>query len=65
MQEWIKDTGIRAIRTMAQTAAGIIGSSVLLTDVNWTQVLSATVLAAIMSILMSIDRHAEINKKSE
>lgn len=46
--------GIRAIRTICQTAVATIGTSVLLTDVNWTAVASASALAGILSLLTSV-----------
>ena len=46
--------GIRAIRTLAQTAIATIGTTALLEDVNWPVVASASVLAAILSILTSL-----------
>lgn len=46
--------GIRAIRTFAQTAIATIGTTALLSDVNWVAVLSASALAALLSILTSI-----------
>lgn len=46
--------GIRALRTLAQTAVATIGTSALLSEVNWIAVASASVLAAILSILTSI-----------
>jgi len=49
-----KAAGIRAIRTMAQTAIACIGTSALLSDVNWGVVASASVLSGILSILTSI-----------
>ena len=54
-KEWIKAAGIRAIRTMAQTAIAMIGTqAVRLTEVDWMLVLSASLLAGIISLLMSI-----------
>ena len=46
--------GIRAIRTLAQTAVATIGTTALIEDVNWPVVASASVLAAILSILTSL-----------
>ena len=54
----ILDALARAFRTMAQTAGGFIGAAAFLSDVNWKAVLSASALAGIVSILMSIDRIA-------
>lgn len=52
--EFWKAAGIRAIRTVCQTAVAVIGTSALLTDVNWVNVASASALAGILSILTSI-----------
>lgn len=49
-----KDAGIRALRTFCQTALATIGTTALLQDVNWAVVASASFLAAIVSILMSV-----------
>lgn len=54
MKKWFKAAGIRAIRTVAQTAIGIIGTSAFMGDVNWIMVGSASLLAGILSILTSI-----------
>lgn len=51
---WIKAAGIRAIKTVAQTAVATIGTSAVLAEVNWGIVLSASVLAGILSLLTSI-----------
>lgn len=52
--EFWKAAGIRAIRTVCQTAVAMIGTSVLITDVNWVNVASASALAGILSILTSV-----------
>ena len=53
-KKWIKAAGIRAIKTIAQTAIATIGTSAVLGDVNWAMVASASALAGILSILTSI-----------
>ena len=54
MNNFIKATLIRAIRTICQTAVAVIGTAFVITDVNWWVVLSASLLAGILSILTSI-----------
>lgn len=51
---WAKAASIRAIKTLAQTAVATIGTAVVLDDVNWIMVASASALAAVLSILTSI-----------
>lgn len=51
---WLKCAGVRAIKTMAQTFVATIGTSVVLTDVNWAMVVSASVLAGILSLATSV-----------
>lgn len=53
-KEWFIAAGIRAIRTVAQSAIATIGSSVAMGEVNWRLVLSASVLAGILSLLTSV-----------
>lgn len=50
---WWKAAACRSVRTVCQTAVATIGTSVLLSDVNWISVASASVLAGILSLLMS------------
>lgn len=52
--KWWKAAGVRAVRTVAQTAIGIIGASVVLSDVNWVTVASASALAGVLSLLTSV-----------
>lgn len=51
---WLKAAGVRAIKTVAQTAVATIGTSALLGDVNWMMVGSAAALAGILSLLTSV-----------
>lgn len=53
-KKWIKAAGIRAIKTVAQTALGIISASNLLGEVNWAMVGSAAALSGIYSLLTSV-----------
>lgn len=54
MKKWFKAAGIRAIKTIAQTAVATIGTSAVMGDVNWLAVGSASVLAGILSLLTSV-----------
>ena len=51
---WIKAAGIRALKTLAQTAVATIGTCAVLSEVDWVMVASASALAAVLSILTSI-----------
>ncbi|MCI9063358.1 MAG: hypothetical protein HFJ17_01975 [Clostridia bacterium] len=53
-KNWIKCAGIRAIKTIAQTAIATIGTSVAIGEVNWITVGSTSLLAGILSILTSV-----------
>ena len=54
IKSWIKAAGIRAIKTVAQTAIATIGTSAMLGDVNWLAVVSASALAGVLSLLTSV-----------
>ena len=60
--KWLKAAGMRALRTFAQTAAAAIGAAALFSQVNWTEVLSAAALAAVLSLLMSIGGLPELEE---
>lgn len=51
---WIKAAGVRALKTVAQTAVATIGTSAVISEVNWVMVASASALAGILSLLTSV-----------
>ena len=53
-KDWAKKAGRRALKTVAQTAVSVIGTTALITEVNWSVVGSAALLAGILSLLTSI-----------
>ena len=64
-KQWLKAAGIRAIKTIAQTAIATIGTSAVLDEVNWVMVASASALAGILSLLTSIAGLPEVEEKEE
>lgn len=63
--QWIKKAGIRAVKTVAQTAAATIGTSAAMSEVNWVLVGSASLLAGVLSLLTSIAGLPELNESTE
>ena len=62
-KKWLRASLVRALRTVAQTALATIGTSVLLSDVNWVSVISASLLSGIISILMSLSGLPEVDNE--
>lgn len=62
-KKWFKAAGIRAIKTMAQAAVAMIGTSVVLTDVSWQTTVSAAILAGVLSMLTSVAGLPEVDKE--
>ena len=60
---WLKCAGIRAIKTMAQTCIALISVGTFMSDINWLQVGSASLLAGILSILTSIAGIPEVEMR--
>lgn len=62
-QKWVKAAGIRAVKTMAQAAIAGIGAAAAMGQVDWKYVLSASVLAGVVSMLMSITGIPEVESE--
>ena len=65
MSKWTKAAGIRAIKTICQTAIATIGTSAVLESVDWRMVVSASILAGILSLLTSLAGLPEVGDESE
>lgn len=53
-KQWLKAAGVRAVKTVAQTAVATIGASAVISEVDWIMVVSASLLAGVVSMLTSI-----------
>lgn len=64
-KNWIKAAGIRAIKTVAQTAIATIGTTALISEVDWIVVLSTSALAGGLSLLTSVTGLPEVEKEDK
>ena len=65
MKKWIKAAGVRALKTVAQTAIATIGTAAVLDEVNWIAVASASALAGVLSLLTSVAGLPEVKEDEE
>ena len=65
MKKWLIAAGIRALKTICQTAVATIGTSVALEEVNWLLVVSSSLLAGILSLLTSLAGLPEVGKEKQ
>lgn len=64
-KSWLKAAGVRAVKTIAQTAVATIGTSALLSQVDWRMVISASILAGVLSLLTSVAGLPEVSDETE
>lgn len=60
--KWLRAAGIRALKTVAQTAVATIGTTAVMAEVNWRLVISASALAGILSLLTSVAGLPEVQQ---
>lgn len=63
IKKWFKAAGVRAVKTIAQTAVGVIGSSMIISEVDWRVVVSASILAGVVSLLTSVAGLPEVKEE--
>ena len=61
--KWFKAAGIRAVKTMAQTAIAVIGTSAVVSAVDWKMVVSASIVAGLVSLLTSVAGIPEVKEE--
>lgn len=64
-KDWLKAAGIRAVKTLAQTAIASIGVAAVLSEVDWVAVASASILAGLLSLLTSVAGLPELDGRRE
>jgi hypothetical protein len=64
-KKWLAAAGVRALKTVAQTAVATIGTNAVLSEVNWVMVASASVLAGVLSLLTSVAGLPELKVEEE
>lgn len=65
IKQWCKAAGVRAVKTMAQTFVAMVGTSTVMSEVNWPMIASATVLSGILSVATSIAGLPELEEVTE
>lgn len=63
--KWIKAAGVRAVKTMAQTAVALIGTNAFITAVDWKMIISGAVMAGVVSILTSVAGIPEVESEEK
>ena len=64
-KKWLKAALVRAVKTVAQTSVATIGTSVVISEVNWAMVLSASVLSGVLSLLTSVAGLPEVDVEKD
>ena len=64
-KKWMKKASVRAVKTMAQTAIGVIGTGAVISAVDWEMVVSASVVAGVVSMLTSVAGIPEVESEVE
>lgn len=63
LKNWLKAAAVRALKTMSQSAVALIGTSTLITEVNWKVVVFSSILAGVVSLLTSVKGLPEVDTK--